>query len=118
MQQICIINAWNERVKDSDNFGARMAKIGVVVEIYGKNNFENLFVISRKWLGVYMELFSKIQGSSWNFVDCGLILNKNRGISTKWRGIIGFELFSNGRRHGLGPRLMDHRRCRSMVDRG
>jgi hypothetical protein len=30
MQQICIIIAWNERVKDSDNFGARMAKIGVV----------------------------------------------------------------------------------------
>jgi hypothetical protein len=30
MQQICIIIAWNERVKDFDNFGARMAKIGVV----------------------------------------------------------------------------------------
>jgi hypothetical protein len=31
MQQTCVINAWNERVKDSENFGARIAEIGVAV---------------------------------------------------------------------------------------
>jgi hypothetical protein len=31
MQQTCIMNAQNERVKDSENFGARIAKIGVAV---------------------------------------------------------------------------------------
>jgi hypothetical protein len=51
-----------------------------------------------KWLGVYLKLFSKIRGSSWNFVDCGLILNTNRGLFAKWHGIIGFELFSKGKK--------------------
>jgi hypothetical protein len=51
-------------------------------------------------------------------VDCRLILNKNSGLFAKWHGIIGFELFSNGKRHGLGPWLMDNGRCWSMVDRG
>jgi hypothetical protein len=51
-------------------------------------------------------------------VDCGLILDKNKGPFAKWRGIIGFELFSNGKRRGLSPRFVDHGRCRSTVDQG
>jgi hypothetical protein len=51
-------------------------------------------------------------------VDYGLILKKNRRLFAKWHGIMGFELFSNGKRRGLGPRLMDHGQCRSTVDRG
>jgi hypothetical protein len=31
MQQTCIINAWNERVNDSEKFGARIAEIRVAV---------------------------------------------------------------------------------------
>jgi hypothetical protein len=29
---------------------------------YGEKNFRDLFVISRKWLGVYLEIFSKTRG--------------------------------------------------------
>jgi hypothetical protein len=32
------------------------------------------------------------------FWDRGLILDKNRGLFAKWHGIIGFELFSNGKK--------------------
>jgi hypothetical protein len=61
---------------------------------------------------------SKTRGLLKNFVDCGLILDKNRGLFAKWHGIISFELFSNGKRRGLGPRFVDHGRCCSTVDRG
>jgi hypothetical protein len=50
------------------------------------------------------------------FVDCGLILDKNRGIFAKWHGIFDFKLFSNGKRCGLGPWFVDHGRW-STVDR-
>jgi hypothetical protein len=55
-------------VKDSKNFGARTAEIGVRLQRYGEKNFEDLFVISRKWLGVYLEIFSKTRdlfGNLW-----------------------------------------------------
>jgi hypothetical protein len=32
MQQTCIMNAWNERESDSENFDARITEIGVMVE--------------------------------------------------------------------------------------
>jgi hypothetical protein len=83
-----------------------------------KKKLRGFFVISGKWLGVYLELFLKIRGSSWKFVDCGLILDKNRSVFAKWYGIISFKLFSNGKRRGLGPRFVDHGRCWSTVDRG
>jgi hypothetical protein len=35
-----------------------------------------------------------------------LILNKYMGLSAKWRGLFDFELFSNGKMCGLGPRAM------------
>jgi hypothetical protein len=81
-----------------------------------KRSSSDLFVISGKWIGVYLELFLKIQGSSWKFVDCVLILDKNRGLFAKWHQIIGFELFSNEKRRGLGPQLKHHGRHQSTVD--
>jgi hypothetical protein len=33
---------------------------------YGEKNFGDLFAISRKWLGVYLEIFSKTRGLSEN----------------------------------------------------
>jgi hypothetical protein len=61
---------------------------------YGKKNFRDLFVTSRKWLGVYLELFSKIRGDSWNFMDCRIFLDSNRGLFVKRRGFLDFEFLS------------------------
>jgi hypothetical protein len=36
---------------------------------YGEKNFRDLFVISRKWLGLFLEIFLKIRGAS---CKCGL----------------------------------------------
>jgi hypothetical protein len=88
------MNAGNKRVKESENFGARITEIGVAVQRYGRKNFRDLFVIFGKWLGVYLELFSKIQGDYWRFVDCRLILNKYRGLFAKWWGFLDFRFIS------------------------
>jgi hypothetical protein len=61
---------------------------------------------------------SKIRGPLIIFVDCGLILDKNRGLFAKCHGIIGFKLFYNGKRRGLGPRFVDHGPRWSTVDHG
>jgi hypothetical protein len=61
---------------------------------------------------------SKTRGLLRIFVDYQLILDKNRGLFAKWHGIIGFELFSNGKRRGLGPRFVDHGWRWSIVDCG
>jgi hypothetical protein len=61
---------------------------------YGKKKFGDLFEISGKWLGVYLELFSKIRGASWKFVDYELILNKYRGLFAKWCGFLDFRFIS------------------------
>jgi hypothetical protein len=83
-----------------------------------KRSYMDLSIISEKWLGVYLELFLKIRESSWKVVDSGLILDKNRGLFPEWCGIIGFELFSNGKWCGLSPRFVDHGRRRSTMDQG
>jgi hypothetical protein len=41
---------------------------------------------------------SETRGLLGIFGDRGLILDKNRGLFAKWHGIIGFELFSNGKK--------------------
>jgi hypothetical protein len=38
---------------------------------YDENNFGNLFVISLKWLGLYLELISKIRGLHGNLWTAG-----------------------------------------------
>jgi hypothetical protein len=81
-----------------------------------KRNYRDLFVISGKWLGVFFLNISKTKGLLRIFVYCGLILDKNRVLFAKWHGIISFELFSNGKRHGLGPWFVDHGRRWSTVD--
>jgi hypothetical protein len=88
------------------------------LQTYGKKKLQGTFCNYWKVARVYQELFSKIQGSSWKFVDHRLILNRNMGFFAKWHGIIGFELFSNGKGRGLGPRFVDHVRRQSTVDQG
>jgi hypothetical protein len=48
-----------------------------------KKKFEDLFVISQKWLGVFLEIFLKIRGASCKNVGRMLILEKMRGLSAK-----------------------------------
>jgi hypothetical protein len=64
---------------------------------YSEKNFEDLFAISRKWLRVYLEIFSKTRGLLGN-----LLLEYS-----------DFELFFNRKFHGLDPWLVDQRRSRS-----
>jgi hypothetical protein len=58
---------------------------------YGKKKFRDLFVISGKWLGVFLEIFWKIQGASCKYVGCGLVLEKMRGLSAKCQEM-GFSM--------------------------
>jgi hypothetical protein len=50
---------------------------------YGEKKFKDLFVISRKWLGVFLEIFLKIRGASCKYVGRGLILEKMWGLNAK-----------------------------------
>jgi hypothetical protein len=63
-------------VKESLNLELRLQR-------YGEKKFRDLFVISRKWVGVFLEIFLKIRGTSCKYVGCGLILEKMRGLSAK-----------------------------------
>jgi hypothetical protein len=51
-------------------------------------------------------------------VECGLILDKNRGLFTKWRGFLDFGFIF--KRENTWTRSMAHGRRRrlSMVDQG
>jgi hypothetical protein len=46
---------------------------------------------------LYLEIFLKTRGSSWKFVECRIIVEKDRGLNEKVARIFGFELFSNGK---------------------
>jgi hypothetical protein len=50
---------------------------------YGKKKFRDLFVISGKWLGAFLELYLKIRGASCKYVGSGLIFENMRGLSAK-----------------------------------
>jgi hypothetical protein len=62
------------------------------------------FLISGKWLGAYLELFFKLLGSEYENLYRGLIFKKYRGLLQSGEDYSIFVLFSNGKRHGLGPR--------------
>jgi hypothetical protein len=69
---------------------------------YGEKNFRDLFVISGKWLGVFLEIFLNSMVLVGISVDHGLILNKCRGFFAMWRVISAGGLFFNRKYHG-GP---------------
>jgi hypothetical protein len=77
-------------VKDSENFGAKITEIGVAVaKIWWKEFWGlicNFWKVSRDISG---NIFKK-QRSSWKLVDCGLIVEKGRGLNEKVARIFGF----------------------------
>jgi hypothetical protein len=75
-------------VKESLNLELRLQR-------YGKKTLEGPICNFWKLLGVYLELFSKIQGASCKCVDCGLIMEKGRGLNEKWLEYFIFKLFSD-----------------------
>jgi hypothetical protein len=74
-------------------------------------NFEilGLFLWIYLWLGTILELFVKNQGSNYEIMDCGLILEKPRGFFAKLPGIIDFRIIFVRKKlwtrsTGCGPR--------------
>jgi hypothetical protein len=65
-------------VKESLNLELRLQR-------YGEKKFRDIFVISGKWLGVFLEIFLKTREASCNYVGCRLILEKMRDLSAKCR---------------------------------
>jgi hypothetical protein len=71
-----------------------------------KRSYRDLFGISRKWLGLYLEIFLGFGVLFGNFVGHGLISCKRRGFSPNVAGLFWFQIyFSIGNRmdrvHGL-----------------
>jgi hypothetical protein len=58
---------------------------------YGKKKLQGPFYNFCKWLGLYLKLFSKMRGSSWEFMDRSLISHKGWGLTAKLVGISGFR---------------------------
>jgi hypothetical protein len=54
---------------------------------YGEKNFRDLFIISEKWLGVFLEIFLNSRIPVGILVDRNLISDKCRGLFAMWRGI-------------------------------
>jgi hypothetical protein len=50
---------------------------------YGEKSFRDLFIFSRKCLGLYLKILSDSRGLFGILVDCGLILDKNSGLFAK-----------------------------------
>jgi hypothetical protein len=71
-----------------------------------------------KWLGLYLELFSKTRSLLGIFVDCGLITRKGKGLTAKSIGNFQRDFFSMGKYGGFSPPSVDCGRHRSTVDRG
>jgi hypothetical protein len=63
---------------------------------YGEKNFRDLFVISGKWLGVFLEIFLNSRVPVGILVDRGLISDKCRGFFAKWWRILAGIYFSIG----------------------
>jgi hypothetical protein len=82
---MCYMNARKERGSDFENFGTRITRFGVVVEKIWNFEVSGLFLWIFLRLGTFLELFFKFQGPNCKIMDCGLILEKLRGLSVKCR---------------------------------
>jgi hypothetical protein len=90
------MNAQKERGSDSKNFGVTIAKI-----------WWNEVIGTYLWFlelvrGISRIIFENLRASC-KCVDCGLIVEKGRGLNEKWLEYLIFELFLIGNGHGPGP---------------
>jgi hypothetical protein len=79
-------------VKDSENIGARITKIGVAVAKMWPKQFWGLICNFWKVATVISRNIFKNQWSFWKFVDCGLIMEKGRGLNEKVARISNFQI--------------------------
>jgi hypothetical protein len=115
MQLTCIINAWS----DTEDFSARITEIRVTVEKICWKEFQGPICSFWKVLELYLEISSNTRVCFEKLVDCGLILDKNRGFFVRWAGFFWFlNYFWIGKCGRLGPRPMDHRWRWTTVDQG
>jgi hypothetical protein len=63
-----------------------------VLEKVWNFDFSGLFLWIFLRLVTLLELFFKNQGSNYEIMNCGLILEKSRGFSAKLLGIINFGI--------------------------
>jgi hypothetical protein len=86
------MNAQNGGRNDTENFGARITRFGVVVEKIWNFEVLGLFLWIFLGLGTLLELFFKNQRSNCEIRDYRLILEKPRGFFAKLSGIIHFGI--------------------------
>jgi hypothetical protein len=92
---MCYMNAQKERESDSENFGTRITGFGVVVEkIWIFEIFGGIFVDFSEARDLFGIIF-QITRSNCKFLDCGLILEKMRGLSAKRQNNGILDLFLN-----------------------
>jgi hypothetical protein len=83
-----------------------------------KRSCGDFFVISRKWLGVFLEIFRKSGGIFLKIHGLQLDYKEVKEPLCKFLGIIDFWIyFSMENQGGLSPWLMDQCRAQSTVDR-
>jgi hypothetical protein len=83
-------------------------KLELQLRRYSKNNFRDLFVISGKWLGVFLEIFLNSRVPVGISVDRGMISDKCRGSLQCGREFwLGIYFFNRKYRGGPGPRHVD-----------
>jgi hypothetical protein len=81
-------------VKDSENFGARIAEIRVAVaKIWQKEFWGPICIFWKVARAIYGIIF-RFQGSAIEIVDCGLIFNKDRGSLQNWIEFLAGIYFS------------------------
>jgi hypothetical protein len=81
-----------------------------------KRSCGDFFEISRKWLGVFLEIFQKL---GVFLKICGLWVDykETDGPLCKFPEIIDFWIYFSMENHcGLSPWLMDQHKARSTVD--